>query len=167
MSPERIAPQRFGFKDGRPTKPSDCYALGMVIYETISGNLPFHKHADLIVFMKVMEGERPPRGVGFVTNLWEVLELCWASKPDDRPSIEEVLQCLEVASNSSEPCSPRVDDETEEGGDEMEEGDDESDSTTDASDTPTWTISSRSTSIFSPLNSPGQNSPSLFHGALV
>jgi hypothetical protein len=25
----------------------------MVIYETISGNLPFHKHTDLTVFMKV------------------------------------------------------------------------------------------------------------------
>ena len=131
MSPERIAPQRFGFKDGRPTKPSDCYALGMVIYETISGNLPFHKHADINVFLKVVEGERPPRGVRFTTNLWEVLELCWASKPHDRPSAEEVLQCLEVASNSSGPPSSRLD--------EAEEDGDESDSTTGSSDTPTWT----------------------------
>ena len=60
MSPELIAPQRFGFKNSRPTKPSDCYALGMVIYETISGNLPFHEHTDLAVFAKVLEGERPP-----------------------------------------------------------------------------------------------------------
>ena len=79
MSPERIAPERFGFKSGRPTIPSDCYALGMVIYETISGNLPFHKDADLTVFIKVVvEGEHPPREVGFTEILWEMLELCWA-----------------------------------------------------------------------------------------
>ena len=33
MSPELLYPKEFGFKECRPTKPSDCYALGMVIYE--------------------------------------------------------------------------------------------------------------------------------------
>jgi len=32
MSPELLYPQRFD-SDGRPTRESDCYALGMVIYE--------------------------------------------------------------------------------------------------------------------------------------
>ena len=109
MSPERINPERFGSKDGRPTKPSDCYALGMVAYETVSGKVPFHKHADLIVFMKVVEGERPPRGDRFTNSLWKVLERCWAPQPNDRPTIEDVLQCLEVASDFSEPPSPRAD----------------------------------------------------------
>jgi len=40
MSPELIDPKE---GDGRPTKDSDCYALGMVVYETISGHLPFHE----------------------------------------------------------------------------------------------------------------------------
>ena len=92
----------------------------MVVYETISGNLPFHKHTDLAVIMKVLEGERPPRGAGFTRSLWEMLELCWTSQPNARPSIENVLQCLEMVSNSSEPPSPGVDEET----DEDEDGDD-------------------------------------------
>ena len=33
MSPELLDPDRFGISDGRPTKRSDCYALGMVVYE--------------------------------------------------------------------------------------------------------------------------------------
>ena len=36
MSPELLDPERFGMpesEDSRPTKQSDCYALGMVIYE--------------------------------------------------------------------------------------------------------------------------------------
>ena len=132
MSPERIAPNRFGFKDGRPTIPSDCYALAMVVYETITGNLPFHKDADLTVFMKIVEGERPPRGAKFTDSLWGMLGQCWTPGPTDRPSIEAVLQCLETVSSFPEPSSPGV-------GGEMDEDDAYSDSTTNSSGTPNWT----------------------------
>ena len=117
MSPELIEPKRFGFTKSRPTKSSDCYALGMVIYETISGNLPFHEHTDLNVVMMVSKGECPPRGVRFTGSLWEMLELCWASHPSSRPSIEDVLQGLEAVSKLPEPPSPGVDEEMEGGGD--------------------------------------------------
>jgi len=103
MSPELIDPQRFGFENSRPTKSSDCYALGMVIYETISGHLPFHQHTDLTVFVKVLEGVRPPRGVGFAGSLWGMLELCWVPQPNARPKIEDVLQYLENVSRPLEP----------------------------------------------------------------
>jgi len=36
MSPELLDPERFGIpesEDNKPTRQSDCYALGMVIYE--------------------------------------------------------------------------------------------------------------------------------------
>ena len=33
MSPELLDPERFGSCDGRPTKQSDCYALGTAVYE--------------------------------------------------------------------------------------------------------------------------------------
>ena len=120
MSPERFIPERFGLKDARPTKPSDCYALGMVIYETTSGNLPFHKHADFVVIAKVLEGERPPRAPEFTKDLWGMLEHCWAAEPNDRPSIEDVLQCLEVTTNPSEPPSPGADEGMDEDGNDWD-----------------------------------------------
>ena len=123
MSPELIAPQRFGFEDSHPTKSSDRYALGIVICETISGYLPFHKHADLVVFMKVSEGERPPRQVGFTNSLWEMLEMCWAHQPSARPTIEDVLQYLERASQSLELPSPGVNEEVSMRGDWDSESD--------------------------------------------
>ena len=95
MGPELIAPQEFGLKTSQPTKSSDCYSLGMVIYETISGNLPFHEDTDIMVFLKVVRGERPHHDTRFTERLWEKLEHCWMHRPDDRPSIEDVLQCLE------------------------------------------------------------------------
>ena len=130
MSPELIAPERFGFKNSRPTKHSDCYALGMVIYETISGNLPFHKDTNPAVFMKVVEGKYPPRGMRFTDALWEMLELCWAAQPLNRPTAEQVLQRLGTVSNLPEPPSG-MDEEIEEDGDDW-------DSTTDSSGTPNW-----------------------------
>jgi len=113
MGPELIDPQRFGFQKVQPTKYSDCYALGMVIYETISGHFPFHQHVDLTVIVKVMGGRRPPREEGFTDNLWKMLELCWTPQPSKRPSIEDVLRCLEGVLDLSEPLSPWVDEETE------------------------------------------------------
>ena len=113
MSPELIDPQRFGIENNRPTKCSDCYALGMVIYETISGHLPFHQHGDLTVFVKVLAGERPLRGAGFTGSMWRMLGLCWSSQPHSRPSIEDILQYLEGGLNLSEPPSPGVVKESE------------------------------------------------------
>ena len=105
MGPELINPQEFGLKAGRPTKFSDCYSLGMVIYETVSGNLPFYKHPDPLVVLKVSMGERPHRSVGFAESLWKILEQCWASQPSERPSVEGVLQCLDMCSELSVPPS--------------------------------------------------------------
>ena len=128
MGPELIDPERFGLKISRRTKHSDSYALGMVIYETISGHLPFHKHADLTVFKKVLDGKRPPRGVKFTDSLWRLLEKCWEPEPGARPSIEDTLQCLEKVQNSSE-TPPGVDEESEVGDDDEDdyEDDDEDD----------------------------------------
>jgi len=127
MSPELIAPRDFGFENRRPTKSSDCYALGMVIYETISGNLPFHEHADLEVILNVPRGGRPSRGVRFADSLWGMLEQCWAPQPTNRPDIDDIRLCLETFLNSSEPPYLEVDEE-------MDEGDGDWDSTNSFSD---------------------------------
>ena len=98
MSPGLINPQRFKLDKSRPTKPSDCYALGMAIYETIGGHLPFHKEQTPTVLTKVQDGHRPPRESCFTDSLWKMLEECWKPQPGDRPSIEDVLRrlCLET-----------------------------------------------------------------------
>lgn len=102
MGPELIAPEQFGLEKSRPTKASDCYALGMVVYETVSGKLPFHKDTDFGVTLKVVKGERPRREAKFTDRLWGMVEWCWAAHPDDRPSVEDVLQCLEAVSDLRE-----------------------------------------------------------------
>ena len=102
MSPELLDPESFDLEDSRPTKESDIYALGMVVYEVLSGQAPFPRCKDAAVIRKVMRGERPERpqgvrGAWFKDGLWEILELCWKPQRGDRPSLKTLLQCLEGA----------------------------------------------------------------------
>lgn len=106
MSPELFT----GPADYFFTKESDCYALGMVIYEVLSGQTPFSQWGVSLVTFKVMRGERPERpqgGAPFTDELWEILELCWEHQPDKRTSPGAVLRRLEEISPLLQP--PHVD----------------------------------------------------------
>ena len=118
MSPELLYPSQFGFKDSQPTKESDRYALGMVIYEVLSGKVPFATSPDFIVMRKVVDGEHPERpegvqGLWFTDDLWEMLDRCWVTQPKSRLSIEAVLECLEQVSKAWKPPSRQVDEDVE------------------------------------------------------
>jgi hypothetical protein len=110
MSPELFCPEKFGLKDSRRTKRSDCYALGMVIYEVLSGRAPFYRCDVYAVVAKVGGGERPerPEGECFTNGVWRILERCWTPNPDDRPRVEDVHQFLEDMSKFWTPLSSQA-----------------------------------------------------------
>ena len=133
MSPELFDPEKFGLEDSCPTMHSDRYALGMLIYEVLSGQVPFPRHHAFTVVAKVLKGERPKRpvdGTWFTDEVWGVLERCWVGTPGDRPRIKDVLQCLNNASMSwtppssqtiaNSPATDSFDSSTEEGTGESE-----------------------------------------------
>ena len=111
MSPELLDPDQYGPESGRPTKESDCYALGMVIYEVLSGQVPFETFMVVVVIQKVTRGEhmaRPDgeRGEWFTDDLWGTMKMCWATKPESRPCIETVLERLDQVSKSWKSLRP-------------------------------------------------------------
>jgi len=101
MAPELLSPKEFGLKDAIPTKASDCYALGMLMYEVLGGEIPFAQATrEYSIICEVLGGNRPKRpqgrrGAQFTDELWEILELCWKPRSSDRPSVDTVLQRLE------------------------------------------------------------------------
>ena len=126
MSPELLDPERFDLEHCRPTEPSDCYALGMVVYEVLSGNLPFHRHGRYAVVARVLEGERPERprgaeGAWFNDDIWSVLERCWNPTPSGRPKSMDVLIFLEKVSESWSPPQTMNSDSSTKGSTEKDE----------------------------------------------
>jgi len=107
MSPELLHPDQFGSSGGRPTKESDCYALGMTIYEVLSGQTPFSKYPAFAIVYRVVGGERPTRprgeqGAWFTDAIWRMLGLCWKPEPGGRPSLEAVHDCLKDITENAE-----------------------------------------------------------------
>ena len=100
-------------RNTRLTKQSDCYALGMVIYEVLSGQAPFTPFNCYAVILMVTLGERPtrpdgPEGAWFTDDLWRTLNRCWATEPQCRPGVGVVLDCLERVSGDLEVSSQQL-----------------------------------------------------------
>ena len=114
-SPELLDPQEFGLQDNGPTASSDCYALGMVVYEVLSGRVPFYHcegDTDYDIISKVLEGERPKwpqgaEGMWFTDYIWSILERCWTSSPGNRPRVKDVRRSLEKIETWT-PSRPKI-----------------------------------------------------------
>ena len=129
ISPELLFPEKFGLKKSQPTKESDCYSLGMTIYEVLSGQIPFVQHTSATAVWRILEGGRPERPQGaqgerFTDKIWRILELCWQPRPEDRISVTDVLLGLE---ENPRPLDPEAD------VDWVTDGDDQSDTDSDYS----------------------------------
>ena len=148
MSPELFAPDKFGLEHSRRTKHSDCYALGMVIYEVLSGKVPFDRYGIYAIVTKVVEGERPKRprgssGMWFTGEVWSVLEHCWKPNPGDRPGVPEILRSLKRWTPPSPRSLTLADPVTPIGNFETTDGSKVSSSSRVSPSWPPWALSSQ------------------------
>ncbi|KAF9781364.1 kinase-like domain-containing protein [Thelephora terrestris] len=112
MAPERLVPSRFGLDfRGSPTKEADIYAMAMVIYQVLTGTLPYGKRTGPEVVFQVMGGVKPPKPlnaleIGLSDELWELLDKCWQTKRQLRPQVNDVLSRVKSAASACGNLSP-------------------------------------------------------------
>jgi len=83
------------------TKMSDMWAFGMVIYELLSGQIPyFEKKADARVILAICSGEIPTRPItdrrfaSLSDVLWRICCYCWRRNPEKRPTADDIEYLL-------------------------------------------------------------------------
>jgi serine/threonine protein kinase len=103
LNPRWLAPETIM---GSPAAASsDVFALGVVLWEVATWQLPWQGHNAMTIGMKVVQGERPtmpPRlpgesgGADFpgLARYVALMQRCWAQQPADRPGVKEVISEL-------------------------------------------------------------------------
>ncbi|RKP12142.1 kinase-like domain-containing protein, partial [Piptocephalis cylindrospora] len=86
MAPEVIRQESvYGYK-------ADIWSYGITIYEMLLGNPPLADHGPQNV-LSIIPKMRPVELTGsFSVPLKDLVQLCLASEPDERPSAEELLK---------------------------------------------------------------------------
>lgn len=85
-----------------PAHAGDIWAFGCTCYEIFTSQLPFHEcRNEGQVILQIMKGEVPTRPQEAVANqindyFWSLLLRCWKSKPEDRPSCQDILTYLKL-----------------------------------------------------------------------
>lgn len=92
MSPELI-------EEGNYTKASDVYAFASLLLEILSGQPPYYKLSYVQAMIQITQRKKPSpddhQDLSSSSPLWELMQRCWSTLPDDRPTIEEVRSSLE------------------------------------------------------------------------
>ncbi|KAG9025439.1 hypothetical protein FS837_004937 [Tulasnella sp. UAMH 9824] len=92
MSPELI-------EEGNYTAASDVYALASLILEVLSGPPPYYKLSYVQAMIQITQRKKPSpddyQNLPSSSPLWELMQLCWSTLPEERPKTEEVRSSLE------------------------------------------------------------------------
>ncbi|KAF9789243.1 kinase-like domain-containing protein [Thelephora terrestris] len=119
MPPEILMPSVYGLDNAIPTQKGDIYALGLVVFQVLTGELPFRDIRPTELGFRLATGHRLEKpanapAIGFSDSLWAFSQLCWGLDRDLRPKVAEVVARLgEAAASWHGPMPPCGKTETE------------------------------------------------------
>lgn len=92
MSPEAIRERKFSEK-------SDVFSFGVTMFEIIARERPWALKDSMDVVFRVCSGERMSirHLAPWDQSMQQIMIRCWAQTPEQRPSMKEVLEWVEVA----------------------------------------------------------------------
>ncbi|MET0287551.1 MAG: serine/threonine-protein kinase [Polyangiales bacterium] len=94
-SPKYMAPEQIRGEDAVDGR-ADIYALGVVMYEMLTGKVPFDRENTVKVLMAHLHEPPPPlSAAGCPDTLAQLVMRCLAKSPDQRPSsMDELIKLL-------------------------------------------------------------------------
>lgn len=89
------------FKHRKYDKKVDVFSFAMILYEMLEGDPPLSHYEPYEAAKYVADGHRPMfRAKGYLPDLKELTEQCWAADMNKRPSFLEILKKLEKIKES-------------------------------------------------------------------
>ena len=88
----------------------DIWALGVVLYEAASGQLPFKGRTAFEISSSILQEMPPPPPARVPTGLWAIIQRCLAKEPAQRyqqaGEVEAALAAVQAASIAATPTAP-------------------------------------------------------------
>lgn len=97
-----MAPERYS-KDNAPVKANDIWSLGAMTYEMIVGDVPFTSSALEGGILQKNGAEIPDLPSNFSPQLNQMIRMCLAKEPWERPTAEQVEKYASIALEGGDP----------------------------------------------------------------
>ncbi|GBC24781.2 kinase-like domain-containing protein [Rhizophagus irregularis DAOM 181602=DAOM 197198] len=89
-----VAPEVF--QGQKYIKASDIYSLGMIMWELMNGRKPFwDQNHDINLIIEICNGFRPPIVTNAPEGYIELMQNCWHSDPNKRPTASDIFKIVE------------------------------------------------------------------------
>ncbi|KAG1805364.1 kinase-like domain-containing protein [Suillus variegatus] len=90
MAPELLVEREDG-SQVRPSEQSDMYSFGGIMLQVLTNKAPYyHLTNDAAIVLCIAKSQTPSRSryPELPENYWQLIEKCWSTDPQDRPSTE-------------------------------------------------------------------------------
>ena len=89
-----MAPEMFNDDDSNYGTKVDVYAYGIMLWEMLTGEIPFGNKKAMAIMSEVTRGNRPKIPETTPQPLTTLISSCWAQRPEDRPTFDQVVKAL-------------------------------------------------------------------------
>lgn len=98
-----MAPERFS-KDNTPIKANDIWSLGAMVYEMLTGDVPFSSGTQIEGGILQKTGaEIPDLPASFSPELNQMIQMCLEEDPGNRPTAEQIVDYAQIAIDGGNP----------------------------------------------------------------
>ncbi|XP_053569121.1 proto-oncogene serine/threonine-protein kinase mos [Bombina bombina] len=99
---------------GEPvTVKADIYSFAVTLWQMVTGEIPYTGDRQCVLYAVVAYDLRPNLGQQFMCTeegqaLRDLVESCWAARPENRPNAEQMIEILESVRSSPSGCTDSV-----------------------------------------------------------